>query len=320
MRGIVIGAGASFSESLAVNAPIEFQMPLVKNFARQTWFDWDPGIYLYLYLLSININVTDTTQMNKQFFELEANGDTNIEKFFEFAWNNRNHPLVLQQSSLPGIEIGISPWENMLYHSFGKPLHFIMLQAFHENGVGFVRFIESEKIIKKLNKDDLILNLNYDTIFEIALQQNSLSFKYEYIPPTSNEITVFKPHGSLNMLISKDGYFAFSQPEAAGHSIEGWACFIGLVPPRLNKNYLQHPISAQIMANMKSHPKPNILTFWGVGITESDIDLNEIYKDWSISVDSIEVINPDKQVADKVSHLLGKKVDWYPTVDEWVNV
>lgn len=122
------------------------------------------------------------------------------------------------------------------------------------------------------------------------------------------------------MIVSKDGRFAFSQPEAAGASIEGWTCFIGLIPPRLNKKYSQHPISEQIIENLKSHPKPNILTFWGVGITESDIDLNEIYTDWSISADTIEVINPDKQVSDKVSHLLSKKVDWYPSIDEWVKV
>lgn len=59
--------------------------------------------------------------------------------------------------------------------------------------------------------------------------------------------------------------------------------------------------------------------FWGVGLTESDCDLLDLYQHWSRFASSAEVINPDNSVADKVSKILNLPVSYYAKLDEWID-
>jgi hypothetical protein len=132
------------------------------------------------------------------FFEMEEIGKANIEAFMEFAWKNRDRQIDIDQNNLPpvyingcrvtsaggnsvkfhGMEEQDSFWGNFLYHGLGNPISFMMLQCFHENGKGWNNFLVSRSIAKHLKNGDLVLNLNYDTIFELSLQQENIDFLY----------------------------------------------------------------------------------------------------------------------------------------------
>jgi hypothetical protein len=45
-RHLVIGAGASFAECKAASLPDEFCLPLIGNFARKLWKDYNPVVVL----------------------------------------------------------------------------------------------------------------------------------------------------------------------------------------------------------------------------------------------------------------------------------
>ena len=96
-------------------------------------------------------------------------------------------------------------------------------------------------------------------------------------------------------------------------ALKVFSCF---VPPRLNKSYEQHQIAKTIINSVVSR-RPNILTFWGVGLTSSDIDLLHLYKNWGQKCKSIEVINVDKGVACTVKKLLDTDVSYFTSVEEW---
>jgi len=91
-----------------------------------------------------------------------------------------------------------------------------------------------------LEARDFVLNLNYDTTFEIALEQLRKPFAYAPNSPEQSELVVCKPHGSLNM-VSNNYKFSFGQPTWLGTPEKpGFKSFSGLIPPRLNKRYDQH--------------------------------------------------------------------------------
>ena len=99
-----------------------------------------------------------------------------------------------------------------------------------------------------LKPGDQVLNLNYDIAFDLALKQIGLSTCYA--PSVdSSEILVLKPHGSFNLYVNvANGNFFFESPDHIYGSVgipdpEGGLFFAqdGIVPPRLNKTYKQHP-------------------------------------------------------------------------------
>src|SRR6185437_7514373 len=95
---------------------------------------------------------------------------------------------------------------------------------------------------------DLVLNLNYDTVFELALTQINRLFAYSPNKPDGDRLLVCKPHGSLNMVVN-DSAFTFGQPEWLGMpQAEGFRSYSGMIPPRLNKQYAQHPIAGIVLA------------------------------------------------------------------------
>ncbi len=334
MRHLIIGAGATLAEALDQGCPPEIHPPLISDFARKTWMNYSPHPVLEAYLRELGYaELGDDPR--ELFYRLEKEGTTNIERFLEFAWINRNRTWTPDCANVPpGVisgfrifEAGDSSvqvpsdagggfWENLLYHGVGSPLQFLMLQCFYENGRGWKDFALSKRITAVLAPGDLVLNLNYDTVFELALRQMNRSFTYCPNVPKSDEMLVCKPHGSLNM-VSNEEHFTFGQPEWLGMpQPQGYQSYSGLIPPRMNKNYSQHPIAHMILEPVIARA-PEQLTIWGVGLTESDVDLTNLYRAWASHARQIEVINPLREVADRVRALTSCDVLYFSSVIEW---
>lgn len=332
MKHLVVGAGATLAEACALGIPREECPPLMGDFARKTWAHYNPHPLLEEYLRTLGFNEIEGDPRDL-FFELEKEGNANIEVFMEYCWRNRhiNFPDLNKKIpdgfisgfriSVPGaVEAPISPgeefWENLLYHGIGSPIQLFMLQCFFENGTGWKDLHLSKTIAKYLKEGDLVLNLNYDTIFELALEQLGQPFSYAPNTPKSNSVIVCKPHGSLNM-VSNDRGFTFGQPDWLGiPQPSGYRSFSGLIPPRLNKSYKKHPISKIIIDSVRTR-KPEEIIFWGIGMTESDVDLIDLYRFWSKKSPSITIINPDKNVANKASEILKTSVKHFIDLQSW---
>jgi len=118
-------------------------------------------------------------------------------------------------------------------------------------------------------------------------------------------------------MVSNEEYFTFGQPEWLGMpQPPGYRSYSGLIPPRLNKNYSQHPIARMILEPAITRA-PDEIVMWGVGLTESDVDLIELYKAWASAARQVQVINPAQDVAKRVQTLLSCKVVHFSSVAEW---
>lgn len=332
MKHLVIGAGATFAEACALGNLRENCPPLMGDFARKTWANYTPHPLLERYLNDLGF--TDQGDDPRElFYELEKVGTVNIERFMEYCWQNRRikfpdlneqvpHGFIsgLRASSPGAIEAPSSAgeefWENLLYHGIGSPIQFLTLQCFFENSGGWKDLSLSKSIARSLHQGDLVLNLNYDTVFELALEQLGQPFSYAPNVAQNGEVVVCKPHGSLNMVSNNDG-FMFGQPSWLGMPQPyGYRSFSGLIPPRLKKQYNQHPISAIIIQSVQNR-MPDDLIFWGIGLTDSDVDLVELYKTWSKNEPSVTVINPDIGVAQKIGSLLQLPVQHFSDLSAW---
>jgi hypothetical protein len=334
MKHLVVGAGASLAEALALGNNSKICPPLIRDFARKMWSNYNPHPILEHYLEELGYSDFGHDP-RELFYHLEEEGTANIEKFMEFAWINRNRKWEVDKNKLPpgyisGLRIleggssavEVTPstqsgfWENLLYHGIGSPLSFLQIQCFFENGKGWRDLRLSKIIATSVKPGDLVLNLNYDTVFELSLTQLNKPFAYSPSEPRTDQVLVCKPHGSLNMVINDQG-FMFGQPEWLGMpQPKGYRSYSGLIPPRMNKQYVQHPAARVILAPVINR-NPNIIIMWGVGLTDSDIDMIELYKRWSIESSSIEIINPSKEIAEKARNLFKCKVDHFISVEEW---
>jgi hypothetical protein len=166
-----------------------------------------------------------------------------------------------------------------------------MSQCFFENGVGWKNLQLSKSVAARLEPADLVLSLNYDTVFELALTRLERQFVYSPNKVSGDQLLVCKPHGSLNMVVNNT-QFQFGQPEWLGMpQPAGFRSYSGLIPPRLNKQYVQHPITQLILAPVQNR-RPQTIIMWGVGLTESDEDLMTLYSRWSEYADVIDVKIP----------------------------
>ncbi|MCI0428594.1 MAG: hypothetical protein L0Z46_11315 [Nitrospiraceae bacterium] len=309
MRILVIGAGASIEEAKRVNAPEEYYPPTVANFAKKMW-DSPPheffNYWLPDYLADHGIDPgSDPTSV---FIELAKDPDSkiNVERLFEYCWENRGKKFQ-------------TDWENLIYHGVLNPLNFLLLMAFYENGAGIKELHAGQLVSGKLQDGDLALNLNYDTLFEIAATQLGLQITYVPNEFTGKGILVAKPHGSINLLADERSFW-FAQPDCIGalpSSADNYRNYRAIVPPRFNKSYDQHPIARIILDNVAGL-RPDIMTFWGVGLADSDVDLIDLYTTWLGSTSKIEVINPDYAVAHRAEKIFKRNVEQYTTIEEWL--
>lgn len=222
------------------------------------------------------------------------------------------------------------------WHAFGNEPEF--WTAFVHDGIYlklFARFTEQfglgpgksmvagRKVAQILISGDVVLNLNYDIAFDLALKQIGKIFCYapEVKPDT---ISVLKPHGSFNFYVNpKNGNCSFEEPDQIPGSVgipdpEGGIFFPqhGIIPPRLNKSYEQHPASQMILSTGRPF-FPKVVTFWGVGLTDSDIDLLAVYQESTKKADSVEFINPCVEAYRTAVSLLSIKIVHFQSLDQW---
>ena len=191
------------------------------------------------------------------------------------------------------------------------------MNCFYENGIGFRPLTATQSVARRLGAGDFVLNLNYDTVFEVGLSQVGHTFTYAPNRAGPDDLIVCKPHGSLNLVSNAEG-FMFGEPDLVYFlPPPGFRSFSGLVPPRLNKHYAQHPIAEAILAGAASR-RPDSLALWGVGITESDSDLLELYRGWAAGASVVEVINPDPSVAEKARRMFSCPVREFVQLEDWL--
>lgn len=328
MKHLVVGAGATLAEAIEQGVERTAWPPVIRDFARKTWADYSPSPMLDFYLETLGL-LEPRSDLRELFYELEAAGKTDIEQFMEFVWNHRDVALQvgspLPPGYISGLRIGVAGsdpgpddyWDNLLYHGIGRPLADAQMNCFYENGIGFRPLTATQSVARRLGAGDFVLNLNYDTVFEVGLSQVGHTFTYAPNRAGPDDLIVCKPHGSLNLVSNAEG-FMFGEPDLVYFlPPPGFRSFSGLVPPRLNKHYAQHPIAEAILAGAASR-RPDSLALWGVGITESDSDLLELYRGWAAGASVVEVINPDPSVAEKARRMFSCPVREFVQLEDWL--
>lgn len=309
MRVLVVGAGASIEEAKRANAPEEFWPPTIANFAKKMWDG--PAFQFFNYWLPDYLKehgIDPGNDPTAVFIELgkDPEGLINLERLFEYCWVNRGQKFE-------------GDWENLVHHGILNPLSFLLNKTFYQNGVG-VRQLEAGKLVSgRLEDGDLVLNLNYDTIFEIAAIQQGHQLTYVPHQASRKSILIAKPHGSFNLL-ADDKSFWFAHPDCIGAVPSGADKFRNhraIVPPRFDKKYDGHPIARIIFDGIVSFD-PDIVTFWGVGLADSDADLLDVYRKWIASTSAIEVINPDAAVAARAMRIFKRDIRHCATLEDWL--
>jgi hypothetical protein len=251
--------------------------------------------------------------MGKQGRDLEAETDS-LSPGYISGQRVKEFKLSRGDNS-PDIESNF--WSNLLWHGIGSPLQLMMIQCFFDSGGKLKNLALSRKMASKLRPGDLIFSLNYDTVFELALCQEDIKFVYSPNTPEVDQLLVCKPHGSLNM-VSNNRSFKFGQPDWLGMpQPEGFLSYSGIIPPHLNESYAQHLIAVVILTPVRDR-RPEHVILWGVGLTNSDNDLTLIYKMWMESAETIDIINPSKDVVNQVHQLTANPVRHFFSMDEWL--
>jgi hypothetical protein len=310
MRTLVVGAGASIKEMNSSGRVSEFRFPTMANFATEMWRTFQPEPFLSLYLQSIGVNTTSDARQNVAIFcELEKTNVTNVERFFEFCWLNRN-----------AIQDHPAAWSDMTYGCCFMPILDAMISCFHENGKGWIELKAGGSVAKKLRPADLVVNLNYDVVFDLALERSGKAFEYVPIVDNPESVQIAKPHGSINLDVNRlEQTFCFCLPSKIPGSLHSdtQSFSESILPPRLNKNYEQHPISKAIIKPLFD-VRPTVLTFWGVGLTESDTDLTTLYQVYSAAAGKVEFINPRRESKDRAETILNRPIEWHDDLDSWL--
>ncbi len=312
MRLLVVGAGASYAEAEHAGVPEEFRPPFVKNFAKRMWTEYNPHELLIGFFKSKNLE--PTSDPLARFIELErSHPDVSIEPFFEYAYHHGQIIPPGHENYKPS-----SLYDNLLLHGILGPLTFLLIQGLFKNGIENPPLELSKTVASCLAPGDAVLNLNYDTIFEIGAEQ--AGHKLVFIPntPSADSLSIIKPHGSFNLLTTKE-YFYFAKPYFTGsvQPSDGSTNFGGFVPPRLNKRYDQHPI-AQILIQSIRNFMPESIIFWGIGMTTSDRDLLSLFQQWCHSAKKVDFINPSVDDTEKARKLLNVDIRQHKNTTEWI--
>lgn len=314
MRLMVVGAGASYAEALQAGLPEELRPPLMKDFATRLWRNYNPHFLLSEFLRQQGHDPGEDARAQFIALEQARAPEINVERFFEYAYNQRD--LIV-----PGHE-GFDPaseYENLLYHGILNPLVFLLVDGLFKHGIEKAPLSLSRIVAGNLRSGDTVLNLNYDTIFEIGAEQAGHELAFLPNRPTESSLIVSKPHGSMNLLVNKEQHsFYFARPLFAGsvQPADGAKNYIGIVPPRVNKQYAQHPVARMIIEATRG-VRPAHAIFWGVGMTDSDQDLLDLYRQWCHAADQVDFINPSLADVENAKKLLGVDIRQYRDVKDW---
>ncbi len=314
MRLLVVGAGASYAEAQNAGLPEGLRPPLMKDFAARMWRDYNPHFLLSAYLRQLGHDPGDDARERFIALEKVQAREISIERFFEYAYNHRNWVAPGNQDFHPPSE-----YENLLYHGILNPLVFLLVDGLFKHGVETTPLLLTQTIVGHLHPGDTVLNLNYDTIFEIGAEQ--AGHKLVFLPnkPTKDCLAVSKPHGSMNLFVDPEQRsLYFARPLFAGsvQPGDGSTNYAGIVPPRLNKQYAQHP-AAHIIIEATKSIEPTHVIFWGVGLTDSDKDLLDLYRSWCRSANQVDFINPSVAHVEAARDLLDVSARQYNNVADW---
>ena len=308
MRLMIVGAGASYAECKAKGLPEELCMPLMKDLSRKLWEDFNPTPFLEVFLVEQGCDVDGIDPVNF-FYDLEQKSPGLIEEFFASAWRHRNefHTPYGRR------------WNDLMYHGFLRPLNFILVRGLLADNPE-TRLPLSESVAAKLAPGDLVLNLNYDLIFDVALKNAGKRSAYSPHERPDDGVWIFKPHGSFHMAVDEEKQsFWFGQVEFIGdvQPQGGDKTFLSFVPPRKSKSFDQHPVAAAIVGPLMEM-KPDVVTYWGVGTPESDRDLLELYKKFCGEGIRVEFVNPSQGDAAKMEAQLGRPITHYIDASAWL--
>jgi hypothetical protein len=309
MRLMVVGAGASYAECKAKGLPEDRCMPMMKNLARKLWADFNPTPFLEVFLQEQghDLNGKDPVEF---FYELEEQAPGLIEEFFASAWRHRDRFHTTYGRS----------WDDLICHGLLRPLNFILITGLLE-GNPESRFPLSESVASQLRPGDLVVNLNYDLIFDVALKNVGRNATHSPHARPDDGIWIFKPHGSFHLAVNeKEGKFYFGQVAFIGdiQPSDGAATFLSFVPPRKAKSLAQHPVGQMIIRPLLAMT-PDVITFWGVGSPESDIDLLDMFRGFCAGARSVEFVNPSANDAKKMQGHLGRPVTHFKDVPMWLS-
>jgi hypothetical protein len=308
MRLLIVGAGASYAECKAAGLQDSQCMPLMKHLSRKLWSEFSPTPFLEKFLEEIG---TPGPWKNpiEVFHELELKTPNLIEKFFAYAWAHRDE-FHTQYSRC---------WDDLMHHGLLNPLIHILVTGLLANNPAN-KLPLSESVTRLLEPDDLVLNLNYDLIFDVALKNAGKEAVYSPNARQPGRIWAFKPHGSFHLAVNEEKKsFYFSQVEFMGSAqpSDGARTYLGFIPPRFKKSFSQHPHAEMIIAPLLKF-KPDIISFWGVGSPESDADLFEVYNSLCSTASRIEYVNPSEEDALRFEMLLGRKITHLKSVGQWL--
>jgi len=237
----------------------------------------------------------------------------NVERLFEHVWQRHGDDGDLWEALA---------WDGVLTNLIGVCIAQFGFGPAHS----MPGLLAGNEVASCLVPGDRIINLNYDTLLELALQQAGRFLVYA--PESARgAIVVYKPHGSINLYADRlTGDAFFADPSQMRGSValrdsDGrvWSTASAIVPPRMAKTYEQHPVAVRILSTV-GHFKPEIVTFWGVGMTTSDVDLLHIYKAACSSAIEVEFINPDPDAHRHAQDALGISIQRYERLSDWLDV
>jgi hypothetical protein len=187
----------------------------------------------------------------------------NVERFFEYTYNHRDFVVPGHEHFQPASE-----YDNLLLHGILNPLVFLLVDGLFKHGVETAPLPLARTVANRLQPGDAVLDLNYDTIFELGAEQGGHELVFLPNKPTKPSLIVSKPHGSMNLLVNSIRQsFYFARPLFAGsiQPADGATNYAGFMPPRFNKQYSQHPV-AQMIIEATKVIEPHHVIFWGCGI------------------------------------------------------
>jgi len=315
-RLMIIGAGASREEcKQSGNYPSDESkyLPLIRDFSQKLLQPHSSAVnhVVLSYFNSHKIAFSDeggSLKPVEAFMQLEKldSSKHNIETLCEHAW--------VVYKDMP------KNYDNFIYDGIYLNLFVFFTEQF---GLGLgVPMNAGKRFARVLSLGDTVINLNYDIAFDLALKQAGIPFCYAP-EQRDNCVLVLKPHGSINCYVNHlSGDFYFEDPDKISGSVgrrEKGGTFQPygtIIPPQLNKTYEQHPFARMILKTKRPFT-PEIVTFWGVGLTSSDVDLLNIYREATRKTKEIEFINPSDEVCMVAEKLLYRKVHHFRSLEEW---
>jgi hypothetical protein len=335
-RLLVVGAGATYQECLTSGADPNHPLPLIKNFASELFNEsqlLQEVIASYLTARGVPFNDAvlkayaagdgasfSSAEMDagplREFLRLEISDpiNHNVERLFEHVWQTYGGRGEF--------------WEALAWDAIFTCLFNAFITQFGMGPATDIRQLQvGQAVARCLVPGDRVVSLNYDIAFDLALQQAGRFIVYAPEVAPRGAITIYKPHGSFNYYAdaqSGDAFFADpSQPRGsvALRDARGavWSPASALIPPRLNKSYEQHPAARMILAGLGVFT-PELVTFWGVGLTPSDVDLTDIYRAACHTAQRVEFINPDEGMARHAEAALGVPITHYRRWEDWVSL